>query len=306
MMKRPMSEMIKRILSLGIAAVICMALVLPAAAYPAHTNYIGDEATVLDEQTENAIIELSRVLEEQKNVKIAVCTVLTTGDESVDKYASGIFKEWDVKHGVLILLVIEDDTFYAVQSNSVADVLTSEKLSDIVNSTMEPRFAEKDYAAGALAAAGAISVFISENIQDKVGEDKGGMPTWLSVILTIILIISIILIGGYVLLVYLERRQALRRRAELEERRRRAAQGRGGSYPAGRGGAGSDPRRRAPSAQSGRANGGNPGVRREMERTGQFNPAVQRRPQRQNPYEDSAATVQISTADIRAARNNRR
>ena len=308
-----MSKMFKfkkmrRAISLIAALAVCLVMVLPAAAYPVHTDYICDEATVLDEQTENTIRSLSEKLMETKNARIAVCTVLNTGSESASTYASELFKTWEVGHGVLILLDVEGDTFYAVQSNSIAEVLTSEKLSDIINSTIEPRFAEKDYAGGALAAANALSTFMTENLPDDLGEDGGGFPGWLSVILKIILVVAILIFVGYGLLVHFERKKALRRRAELEERRRRMARDGRGAYPPRRPASYSDPRRRPQPGQA-------PNYKRRpmprdngqmMERTGQFTPAGQRRRPPERSYDDNAATVQINTADIRAARNNRR
>lgn len=286
--------------------IVAMTAAVPAFAYPAHSDYIADNATILDEGTENTVKELSRVLLEEKNVRIAVCTVLNTENESVSEYASSVFKKWDVGHGVLILIVTEADTFYAIQSNSVAEVLTGSKLSDIINTTMEPRFAEKDYSGAVAAAANALSSFMKENLPDGIGEKKGGFPTWLSVILKIILVLAILAIAGYVLLVYLERKQAEKRRLAMEARRRRLAE-EGRSY------------RGTPQQGYRRPNGQRPMQQRPvnqrpmpprqatnpaMERTGQYAPAANRRNTQQR-YDDNAATVQISTADIRAVRGGR-
>ena len=309
---------------------------LPVFAYPAHTDYIADNATVLDESTENTVKELSASLLEEKNVRIAVCTVLNTGDESVDKYASSLFEDWKVGNGVLILVSTEDDTFYAVQSNSVSSVLTAEKLSDIINSTMEPRFAEKDYAGAVAAAANALFSFMKENLPDGIGEEKSGMPTWLSVILKIILGVAVLLIAGYALLVYLERKQAEKRRIAMEARRRRLAE-EGRSYRAPQQGSyrpnmprqgqyygtrpvqsGARPvQSGARPVQSGARpvqngarpvqNGARPTQSRQMRNPSperQYAPSPARRSVPQG-YDDKAATVQISTADIRAVMGGR-
>ena len=326
---------IKNLSARWLAAVMIVfmcAASLPVFAYPAHTDYIADNATVLDESTENTVKELSASLLEEKNVRIAVCTVLNTGDESVDKYASSLFEDWKVGNGVLILVSTEDDTFYAVQSNSVSSVLTAEKLSDIINSTMEPRFAEKDYAGAVAAAANALFSFMKENLPDGIGEEKSGMPTWLSVILKIILGVAVLLIAGYVLLVYLERKQAEKRRIAMEARRRRLAEeGRsyrgapqqasyrpnmprqGQYYGANYMQNGTRPLQSgARPMQNGTRpmqNGARPTQSRQMrntspERTGQYAPSPARRSVPQG-YDDKAATVQISTADIRAVMGGR-
>jgi len=304
-----------RIFALLVLICTALALSLPVLAYPSHTDYIADSATIIDENTENSIKSLSKELLEEKNVRIALCTVLNTEGKSLAEYASAVYKEWNVGHGVLILIVTEADSFFAVQSNSVSDVLTSGKLSDIINTTMEPRFAEKDYSGAAMAAANALSQFLKENLPDGIGEKKGGMPAWLSVILKIILVLAILVIGGYALLVYFEKKRAREYRLAMEMRRRRLAeegrQYRNGANPYQRPAnprpsQGSRPayppvnQRPVPRPQV-RRNGQN--TENAMERTGNYVPQ-RPRPSAQR-YDDNAATVQISTADIRAARGGR-
>ncbi|MBR5454015.1 MAG: TPM domain-containing protein [Clostridia bacterium] len=322
--------------SFALIVLVCtvFAMAIPVFAYPAHTDYIADSATIIDENTENSIKSLSNELLEEKNVRIALCTVLNTEGKSLAQYASAVYKEWNVGHGVLILIVTEADSFFAVQSNSVADVLTSGKLSDIINTTMEPRFAEKDYSGAAMAAANAIASFLKENLADGIGEDGGGLPVWLSVILKIILVLAIIVVAGYCALVYLERKQAEKRRLAMEARRRRIAEDGRGRRPMPPQGY-SRPNGQRPDSRYPLQNGQRPNqnypvpngqrapqgygrvapeqryddratqnMRASMERTGTYAPAQARRnvPER---YDDNAATVQISTADIRAVRGGR-
>lgn len=298
-------------------------MAIPVLAYPTHTDYIADSATVIDETTENAVKSLSKELLDEKNVRIALCTVLNTEGKSLAEYASAVYKDWNVGHGVLILIATEADSFFAVQSNSVAEVLTSGKLSDIINTTMEPRFAEKDYSGAAMAAANALSSFLKENLPDDIGEKKGGLPTWLSVILKIILVLAIIIVAGYCVLVYLEKKQAEKRRLAMEARRRRFSKEGRGRRPAPPQGYRS-PNGRRPNGQRPTQGYGRPmpqqrydrptdgrvqtrpaqDMRASMERTGTYAPAQNRR-NVPNRYDDNAATVQISTADIRAVRGGR-
>ncbi|MBQ8525039.1 MAG: TPM domain-containing protein [Clostridia bacterium] len=332
----------------GIVAALMLVLAVlasvPVMAYPSHTDFIADEATVIDETCENKIKELSETLLDEKNVRIALCTVLNTGSESAEEYAASVYEDWGVGHGVLILVSTEGDTFYAVQSNSIADVLTSDKLSDIINTTMEPRFAEKDYSGAVAAAADALSAFMKENLPDDIGEKKGGIPGWLSVILKIILVLAILAIAGYALLVYFERKRANEIRLAMEARRRRIMEeGRDYRRPNGQRPMQNGQRpmqngqrpmqngqrpmqngqrpmqngqrpmqngqRPMQNGQRPMQNGQRPMQngqmsRASMEMTGQYTPAANRRtaPQR---FDDNAATVQISTADIRAVRGGR-
>lgn len=285
-------------------------------AYPSHDDFVCDKAVILDEETEENIKDASESLVETKNTRLAVCTVLTTGKESAKEYATALFKEWEIGNGVLLLLVIEDDTFYAVPSNSVSEVLTQDKLAEILNSTLEPRFAEKEYAEGALKTVNALSVFLNNNLPENFGEGKGGFPTWATVLLTIVLIVALVVIGGYLLLVFLEKRNAQRSREEMEARRRAMARG-GYGRPMQRPGM---PQQGRPMPQGQRPMGngqsrmnGAPAQRPAMPQQGApaQRPMQQSAPQ-QNAQRKSAAdvtnaaTIQINTADIRAARQNRR
>ena len=320
----------KRLL-MALSALILMSMLMTTAvfAYPSHDDYVSDGAVILDETTEESIKEASDALIETKNTRLAVCTVLTTDGESPKKFATALFKEWEIGNGVLLLLVIEDDTFYAVPSNSVAEYLTQDKLSEILNETLEPRFAEKEYSKGALSTVNALSVFLNNNLPDNFGTKKGGFPVWATVLLTIVLIVAILVIGGYLFLVFLEKRNAQRAREEMEARRRMMARGGYGRGNAPGRGMPRDPRQASPSGRAPQISPSGYNARgrnypsqydpRMMQSRGPaqnprggavHNPtnvpqnAQQRRPSAKEVT--NAATIQINTADIRAAKQGRR
>ena len=306
--------------------VIATLLSLSVAAYPSHTDYISDAAVILDENTENAIKAANTELIKSRNTKIAVCTVLNTEGKTTREYAAKLFEDWKVGHGVLILIATETNDFYAVQSNSIADILTNEKLSEIINSTLGPKFDEKQYSEGARSAANTLSVFLSNNLPEGFGAKKGGMPTFVKVILIIIVIVAVLAAAGYGALIYLEKKQARRRREEMIARRQRMANG----YPAPRREpnrnrlpgetARNDPRRlppprtgdprRNPNAPaSGRPNPDRrngdprrtPAQRRTQSPHANQTQVINRVPRPGNGNVSSAATIQIDTAELRAA-----
>ncbi len=283
----------KKLIATLLSLVIFIGILsLSVSAYPAHTDYISDTAVILDETTENSVKSASSSLYESRGTRVAVCTVLNTEGKTPAEYAAALFTEWKVGNGVLILLVTEADTFYAVQSNSIVNVLTAEKLSEILNSTLEPKFAEKDYSAGTLSAVNAIATFLTQSLPENFGkaDEKGGMPTFLKVLLIIVAVVAVIIAAGYAFLVMAEKKQAERRRLELEARRRMAREG------------------RDMSAQ-GRNPYGQPAPYQPSRRPQA--PQVPQTPPRQAPRGaqaprrnvNNAATIQINTADIRAARN---
>lgn len=204
-----------------------------ALALPKNDGFVGDDAGILDSETVSTVKNISDELFSKRRTRIAVCSVTGTDGKELRDLASEIYKDWQVGNGVLLLIVDypddseSTDTYYAVQSNSISDILTNSKLSEILNEKLEASFAEGDYSTGVAATVEELSSFLGESLPEDFGlEKKSGIPGWLSVILKIIVIVAILLIAGYAALIILERRQAERRRAYLEERRRMAREGR--------------------------------------------------------------------------------
>ncbi len=325
---------IKYVVTALIAAIALATVAM--AAYPSHKDLISDAAVILDEGCENGVKAASNELQKNRNASIAVCTVLNTDGVNIGDYARVLFEKWRVGHGVLLLIVIETDDFYAVQSNSMSEILTNEKLSEIINSTLGPAIAERDYSAGVMAAVNSLSSFLSTNLPEGFGEAKKGMPVWAIVLIVIAAIIVVVIAGGYGLLVFLEKRQARRRREEMEARRRMLMNGMGRD-PRGRRPAGDNAGRR-PMQNGGRpvptgANRRGPAPRRDsamprqqggqnvrrypenvqrQRNAGDSTQIINRVPQggrrpaqHDNRQVSSAATIQINTADIKAAMKSR-
>ncbi len=250
----------KKIIALLIAILVVSALAVSVfAEYPKSDTFIYDGAEMLSEEAEAEIKSVSDALFVSKGIRIALCTVDNTGDIPANTYARGVFGEWGVT-GVLILAVKSTDFYYAVQSSSIADTLTDEKLQEIMNTVLEPEFAAQNYSAGFSATVKALSTFITENVKTAETTDSAEKPStetpkkksgWV-VFLIIVIILAVILGGGYALLVYLEKKQERERRMRLEERRRRLAQsGRGNYYGApGSGGRPGNPYGQNPAGRS--------------------------------------------------------
>ncbi len=248
----------KRKLLTFIAALLAGLTIFTASvfAYPEHTDYISDSATVLDETCETSVKAASDTLYQTKGCRVAVCTIDTTGTEEISAYAANLFKEWEIGSGVLLLIVTTDDTYYAVQSSDISDVLTNSVLSELLNTNLEASFAAKEYSAGVSATVTAVANYLKTNLPAdfKASETKsgGGMPTALKVILILILIVVILGGIGYLVLLWLEKRQAERRRAYREAQRQRLA--RGGapvrSYHPGQAPRNQAPRNQAPRNQA--------------------------------------------------------
>lgn len=111
-----------------------------AASYPKPKNNVADEAGVLSESTIKSIETANKTLELDTDTTIAVCTVDTTGDTEIAEYARGVFKEWKLGEGVLLLIAKDDNNYYFVQSVGVSDVLTNDVLMNIRDEYLEADF----------------------------------------------------------------------------------------------------------------------------------------------------------------------
>jgi uncharacterized protein len=85
-------------------------LVALLTAFPASRGYVSDFAGVLDEETTRTLVVQLRALELDTTAEIAVVTVPSLGDRSLEDYAVQLFKEWGVgqkgaNNGILVLIV---------------------------------------------------------------------------------------------------------------------------------------------------------------------------------------------------------
>ena len=124
---------------------VVLTCVLPvfAASYPKPKDNVADDAGVLSESTIRAIQTANKTLEADTNTEISVCTVATTGDVDIADYARGVFKEWKLGEGILLLIAADDKDYYFVQSVGVENVLTNEVLEGI-----RDEYLEEDFEAG--------------------------------------------------------------------------------------------------------------------------------------------------------------
>lgn len=121
---------------------------------PTDALYVNDFADVIDKKVEEEIIEYGKLLDEKNGTQVVLVTVDFTNGVSLEDYAYKLFNKWGIgskekNNGLLILLSVGDDDYWAMQGEGLEDSLTSGKISGILNEYLEPDFAAKDYSAGA-------------------------------------------------------------------------------------------------------------------------------------------------------------
>ena len=74
---------------------------------------------------------------------------------AIDDYVYSLFNDWQIGgntyRGMLLLMAIEDDNYYAMPGTALSMYFDAATLGDMLEECLEPDFAEKDYDAGARA-----------------------------------------------------------------------------------------------------------------------------------------------------------
>lgn len=115
--------------------------------------YVGDYANVLSEDTERYIIEQNQILAQATGAQIVVVTVDFLDGMDIENYAYTIFNDWGIgdaekNNGLLLLLAIGEENYWAMQGKGLEGVLSSGMLGDYLYEYLEPDFAVGDYDAG--------------------------------------------------------------------------------------------------------------------------------------------------------------
>ena len=146
----------KKALSLLLALALAFCLAVPAlAAYPdrPENQYVLDEAEVLSEETEQEIIAENQDLFQETGAQIVVVAVDFLDGEDIDDYAYSLFNIWGIgsqerNNGLLLLLAIGEENYYAQAGTGIEDYFDGAKLQDMLDQYLEPDFAAREYDAG--------------------------------------------------------------------------------------------------------------------------------------------------------------
>ncbi|MGN0479588.1 MAG: TPM domain-containing protein [Hominenteromicrobium sp.] len=147
---------ISRVCFLVLALLLLIPLAAPAfaSAIPdAPEAYVYDGADVLTASTENYINSQNAALDEKCGAQIVFVTVDFTGGYDIDDYAYELFNKWGIgdkkeNNGLLFVLSIGAEDYYALPGSGIADVFTGGKLDALLYDYLETDFAAGNYDAG--------------------------------------------------------------------------------------------------------------------------------------------------------------
>ena len=134
---------------------------------PSRQFYVYDEPGVLSLSTEDHIITENEKLEARCGAQIVVACVKTTGNLDIADYTYKLFNKWEIgskkeQNGVLILLSVEENDYFALQGRGLENLLSAGTLKLMLDDCLEPHFAAGEYDEGALAIFDAVLAFVSD------------------------------------------------------------------------------------------------------------------------------------------------
>ncbi|HHV95704.1 MAG TPA: hypothetical protein GXX37_04400 [Clostridiaceae bacterium] len=121
---------------------------------PTSKFYVNDYAGVIDEEVEDLIVVNGRALDAKTGAQIVLVTVNFTDGIPIYDYAADLFNEWKLgsaekNNGLLILMSIGDEDYWAVQGAGLETTLTDGEISQMLYDYLEPDFAAENYSEGA-------------------------------------------------------------------------------------------------------------------------------------------------------------
>lgn len=123
--------------------------------------YVLDEAEVLDLDSENSLNSKSAKLKDDTGLEFYIVTTADKGELSLKDYTYAIFDKWNIggdeDKGIILVLDIEDDSYYLKPGDSIREVYTGTVLQGYLDTYLEGDFANKNYGEGAIELHAAIS-----------------------------------------------------------------------------------------------------------------------------------------------------
>ena len=148
---------IRRVLALLFAMLL---IALPALAVTTLDKtddfYVNDDASVFDDRTIGHIVLNNDVLYDACGAQIVFVTIDEVSTTTLENYCYSLFKNWGIgseekNNGIVVLMSIKDDDYWAMQGTGLQDYITSGDLDEMLYTYLEPYFAKKQYAQGAVA-----------------------------------------------------------------------------------------------------------------------------------------------------------
>lgn len=151
--KEPTLRALKRVSLFSCLLLLMTAItLLPAFALVGQSEeyYVADYANVLDNDTENRIVDSNKKLFSQTGGEIVIVTVEYLDGYYSDEYAISLFNRWGVgskerNNGMLLLLAVQEKKAWLTQGAGIADAFDSDTINNLLDRHFFPEFDKGNY-----------------------------------------------------------------------------------------------------------------------------------------------------------------
>lgn len=116
-------------------------------------GYVNDFANIINTSTRTDLEAKLQKLDSDKGIQVAVVTVKTIGDETVESYASRLFSEWGIGRkstdsGILLLIALDEKKIKIETGYGVEHILTDLQSGRIIREYIAPEFKAGNFSGG--------------------------------------------------------------------------------------------------------------------------------------------------------------
>lgn len=122
---------------------------------PSYEFYVYDEANILNEFTENYIIEVNKELSQKTGAQVVVAAVNSLDGMDINRYATALFEKWvigskEYDNGLLLLIVPNEGELWIETGYGLEGTLSAGLIKRIINENILPSFSEGNFNDGVI------------------------------------------------------------------------------------------------------------------------------------------------------------
>ncbi len=190
-----MRRILHAITSVIVVSFVWVQTAYTAPTYPQPTGFVVDDAGVIDAMVEARITDRLSALAVTSTSEIAVATVSSLEDFTIEEYAIGLFEFWGVgaakqDNGILLLVAPNEREVRIEVGYGLEGALTDFETSQIIDTILIPAFKTGDFSTGIEEATIAITQAVEGEYIAPAYDD--GVAGWFAAIFVLIIAGSII------------------------------------------------------------------------------------------------------------------
>lgn len=124
---------------------ICSSAFAVQVPVPEFAKYINDLTGTLTREEVSTLTSQIKTLTQKSHAQLIVLVVETTGDETIEQYATRVFERWQPGHknlddGILLVVAWQDHTVHIEIGYGLEGILTDAQSGQIIRNSIIPAF----------------------------------------------------------------------------------------------------------------------------------------------------------------------